>query len=298
MIITSQQLRAAYTGFNTRFLRGLGIAPNDHQLFVTETNSTTTEEEYPWLGELPGMKEWLGDRQINNLREYGFKIRNKNYEDTVSVPADLIADNRYGTYGMRFELFGRAVAAHPCELSHQALLAGFTTPGYDGKPLFAADHPVLDANGSMTAVSNLQAGGGRPWYLMSSRALIKPIILQRRQEPQFVALDDPKDPNYFHRKEFVYGVDDRKAAAPGLWQGVYASRQPLTPANYAAARAALGGLRGDYGRPLGLTGDILLVSSADEQAGRKIINNENGAGGESNEWKDTARLVVSSWLAI
>lgn len=296
-IIRPAQLTAAFTGFNAMFARGLGVAPNDHLSFVTETTSTTLEEEYPWLGEMPGMRKWVGDRVLNNLREYGFKIRNEDFEDTVQVPANVIADNKYSTYGPRFEILGRAVAAHPCELSYGALLAGFTTLGYDGKPLFATDHPVLDANGSMTAVSNFGGGSGRAWFLIASRALVKPIILQRRQAPELVVQGDPSDPGYFMRKQIVYGVDDRKAAAPGLWQVVYASRQALTPANYAAARAALGSLRGDYGRPLGLDGDLLLCSKADEQAGLKILRNETGAGGESNEWQGTATLQASAWLA-
>ena len=296
-IIRSAQITAAFTAFNGMFQRGLGVAPNDHLSFVTETISTTSEEEYPWLGEMPGMRKWVGDRVLNNLKEYGFKIRNEDFEDTIQVPANLIADDKYRTYGPRFEVLGRAVAAHPCELSYAALLAGFTTLGYDGKPLFATDHPVLDANGSMTAVSNFQGGGGRAWFLIASRALVKPIILQRRQAPQMTALDGLDDTNTFMRKQFIYGVDDRKAAAPGLWQVVYASRQPLTAANYAAARAALGSVKGDYGRPLGLEGDLLLCSKADEQAGLKILKNENGAGGESNEWQGTATLQASAWLA-
>lgn len=297
MLIRSAQITAAFTAFNGMFIRGLGVAPNDHQSFVTETTSTTTEEEYPWLGEMPGMREWLGDRQINNLKEYGFKIRNKDYEDTVSVPANLIADDRYNTYRARFEILGRAVASHPCELSYQALLAGFTTPGYDGKPLFATDHPVLDANGAMQPVSNFGGGAGRAWFLVASRALAKPIILQRRQAPQLTALDGLEDANVFMRKQFIYGVDDRKAAAPGLWQTIYASKQPLTPANYAAARAAIGGLKGDYGRPLGMVGDLLICSMADEQAALKILKNEQGAGGESNEWQGSATLQATPWLA-
>jgi phage major head subunit gpT-like protein len=296
-IIRPHQLSAAFTSFNGMFQRGLGVAPNDHLSFVTETTSTTSEEEYPWLGEMPGMRKWVGDRVLNNLREYGFKIRNEDFEDTVQVPANLIADDRYNTYGPRFEILGRAVAAHPCELSYAALLAGFSTLGYDGKPLFANDHPVLDANGSMTAVSNFQGGAGRAWFLIATRALVKPIILQRRQAPQLRVNDDPQSPNVFMRKQIIYGVDDRKAAAPGLWQVVYASRQPLTAANYAAARAAIGAVKGDYGRPLGLVGDLLLCSMADEQAGLKILRNENGPGGESNEWQGTATLQASAWLA-
>jgi phage major head subunit gpT-like protein len=297
VIINSPNLRALFTGFKANFLAGIGTAPQDHTSFVTATSSTTAEEEYGWLGEMPGMRAWIGDRVLNNLKEYGFKIRNQDFEDTVQVPRNAIEDDRFGVYATPMEALGRAAGAHPCELSYAALNAGFVTPGYDGKPLFAADHPVLDANGAVTNVSNLQAGGGPAWFLIASGALVKPIILQTRQDTRFTALDNPDDANVFFRKQFIYGADARRAAAPGLWQGVFASRQALTAANYAAARAAMLTLKGDHGRPLGLKPDLLLVSGANESAALKIVNNEYGAAGESNEWKGTARVQVSSWLA-
>ncbi len=297
MIINSPNLRTLFTGFKASFLAGLGTAPSDHGSFVTTTSSTTAAEEYGWLGEMPGMRQWIGDRVLNNLKEYGFTIRNQDFEDTVQVPRNAIEDDRYGVYATPMQALGRASGAHPCELSYAALVNGFTTIGYDGKPLFADDHPVLDANGSMTAVSNLQAGAGAPWFLIASGALVKPIILQTRQDSRFTALDNPDDANVFMRKQFVYGADARRAAAPGLWQGVIGSKAPLTAANYAAARAAIMTLKGDHGRPLGLVPDLLLVGGSNESAGRKIVNSENGAGGETNEWQGTARLQVSAWLA-
>ncbi len=297
MIINSANLRTLYTGFKANFLEGLGTAPSDHASFVTETSSSTAEEEYGWLGEMPGMRQWIGDRVLNNLKDYGFKIRNQDFEDTVQVPRNAIEDDRFGVYATPMRALGRAAAAHPCELSYAALNAGFTTLGYDGKPLFAADHPVLDANGSMVNVSNLQAGGGPAWFLIASGALVKPIILQTRQDSRFTALDNPDDANVFMRKQFIYGADARRAAAPGLWQGVFASRAALTATNYAAARSAIMTLKGDHGRPLGLVPDLLLVSGSNESAGRKIVMNEQGVGGETNEWQGTARLQVSAWLA-
>lgn len=297
MIINSGNLRTLFTGFKANFTAGLGMAPQDHESFITATSSTTAEEEYGWMGELPGMREWVGDRVLNNLKEFGYRVRNKDFEGTVQVPRNAIEDDRYGVYATPMTALGRAAGAHPCELSYAALVAGFTTPCYDGRPLFAADHPVLDANGSMVSVSNLQAGSSAPWFLIATGALVRPIILQTRQDTRFTALDNPDDANVFHRKQFVYGADARRAAAPGLWQGVFASRQPLTPANYAAARAAIMTLKGDHGRPLGLTPDLLLVGGTNESAARKIVANEYGPGGESNEWQGTARVQVSPWLA-
>lgn len=56
-------------------------------------------------------------------------------------------------------------------------------------------------------------------------------------------------------------------------------------------------MKGDNGLPLGLTPNLLVVPPSLESAARKILNSEYAAGGETNEWKGTADLLVSPWLA-
>ena len=47
------------------------------------------------------------------------------------------------------------------------------------------------------------------WYLLCTSEEVKPVILQDRQAPEFVSLDDPKGERAFMQKEFLYGVDAR-----------------------------------------------------------------------------------------
>jgi len=77
----------------------------------------------------------------------------------------------------------------------------------------------------------------------------------------------------------------------------WGSKQTLNAANYATARAAIAGMKGDHGVPMGLTPNLLVVPPSLESAGRKLLNSEYATGGETNEWKGTAELVVSPWLA-
>lgn len=55
------------------------------------------------------------------------------------------------------------------------------------------------------------------FYLMDTTRPIKPLIWQKRKDPEFVALTAPTDENVFWRKEFIYGVDARGNAGFGLW---------------------------------------------------------------------------------
>ncbi|MBN8190503.1 Mu-like prophage major head subunit gpT family protein, partial [Salipiger thiooxidans] len=93
------------------------------------------------------------------------------------------------------------------------------------------------------------------------------------------------------------GADARFNSGFGFWQMAWGSKQTLNAANYATARAALSGMKGDYGRPLGLMPNLLVVPPSLESAGRKLLNSELGTGGETNEWKGTAQLLIVPWLA-
>lgn len=50
------------------------------------------------------------------------------------------------------------------------------------------------------------------WYLIGEVNGIKPVMVQKRKEPKFTALDRETDENVFMRKEYLYGTDARGAA--------------------------------------------------------------------------------------
>jgi phage major head subunit gpT-like protein len=196
-----------------------------------------------------------------------------------------------------FTYMGQSTGSQPDTLLFGLLKNGFSTLCYDGQNFFDSDHPVIGADGTVTSVSNTGGGAGTPWFLLDTTRAIKPLINQTRKAPQFVAKDDPRDDRVFMNKEFLYGVDERRNVGFGFWQMAYGSKSTLDAAAYATARAAIGSYKGDHGRPLGLTPNLLVVPPSLESAGRKILNSENASGGETNEWKGTAELLVVPWLA-
>ncbi len=297
MKINSASLDALRVGFKTSFQGGLGQAQSQYQRVATVVPSSTREEKYGWLGKIPGMREWLGDRVVQNLMEHDYAIKNRDFELTISVDRNDIEDDTLGTYAPLFTEMGMSTGAHPDLLTFALLKAGFTTNCFDGQYFFDTDHPVLDANGVAQSVSNTGGGGGTEWFLLCTNRALKPIIFQERKKPEFVARDDPKDESVWRRKQFEYGVDARNNVGFGFWQMAYGSRQTLNAAAYATGRAALASMKGDYGRPLGLIPNLLVVPPALESAGRKILNSEYASGGETNEWKGTAELLVVPWLA-
>lgn len=283
--------------FSSLYQQGLTMAPSQSMMVATTVPSSTGENEYGWLGKLPSMREWLGDRVINAATASDYTIKNRDFEQTIGVDRNDIEDDNIGIYSPLFTEMGRSTMAHKEELVFGQLKAGFDRPCYDGQNFFDTDHPVLDAAGNEIAVSNMQAGAGDAWYLIDDMRALKPIIWQERKAPMFVAKDRPDDDNVFLRKQFLYGVDSRCNVGFGFWQFAFGSKATLNAANYAAARAAMLGMKGDFGRPLGVRPGLLVVPPSLEGAAMEILNAERDAAGATNVWKGTAKLEVVSWLA-
>lgn len=67
MIITPQALRGIYTAFNTVFNKAFEGQHPTYEKVATVVPSTSESETYAWLGDIPGMREWIGEREIQNL---------------------------------------------------------------------------------------------------------------------------------------------------------------------------------------------------------------------------------------
>lgn len=247
----------------------ISLAFND-QLYATtsmfgkwcqETSSDAAENVYPRLDMLQGLREWIGERVVNQLSEVTFTIRNKTFEGTVAVKREDIEDDKYGIIAPIASQMGQNAAQLPDILSTALLKAGHTTPCYDGQNFFDTAHPSFDGSGNATTLANYTAGANPTWYLMDTTKVLKPGIVQRRRPFRTVARFSLTDPAVFDRNEFVWGVDGRLNVGFGIWQLAYASSAPLTPANIIAARAAMASYRRPDGTPMGIMPNVLMTNS-------------------------------------
>lgn len=297
MIINRSNLDHLTRGFKASFQRGFaGVTPLWGKV-ATLVPSSTASEDYGWLGKIPGMREWIGDRQINNLKQHDYNIKNKSFENTVGVDRDHIDDDQFGIYAPMMETLGQTAAEHPDILVFGLLAAGFATRCYDGQYFFDADHPVIGADGETASVSNLQAGSDAPWFLLDTRRPLKPLIYQERKKPNFVALNQDTDENVFMRKEYLYGVDSRCNVGFGFWQMAFGSKAALSAENFEAAYAAMGAFKGDHGSPLGVRPNLLVVGPGLSGAARQIVEAQLINGGDSNTNYKRVDLLEVPWLA-
>lgn len=296
MIINTAALSALYKAFNTAFQKGFAGVPPMWNKVATLVPSGTGTEDYGWLGKIPGMREWIGDRQIQNLALHSYSIKNKPFESTIGVKRDNIEDDQLGIYSPMFEMMGQNASEHPDKLIFALLAAGFATACYDGQYFFDTDHPVIQADGSSASVSNYQAGAGNPWFLLDTRRPLKPLIFQERKKPNFVAMDKETDANVFTRAEYLYGIDSRCNVGFGFWQMAFGSKSDLDNANFEAAYDAMGAFKADGGEPLGVKPSLLVVGASNASAGRKIVEAQLINGGDTNTNFKRVELLECPWL--
>lgn len=296
MDITKEKLESLYHNFNTAFNDGFKDAPTYWQRVATLIPSVSSFEDYGWLGQVPGVREWIGDRVINALAAHKYSITNKNYELTISVDRQKIEDGHEGIYSPLFEMMGDSAAKHPDEMVFSLLPDGFSTACYDGQYFFDTDHPVVQADGTTASVSNMQTGAGNPWFLLDTSRPLKPLIFQQRKKPEFAALDDPSDPNVFMAGNYLYGVESRDNVGFGFWQMAFGSKAALTVPNFESARGAVTSFKKDYGMPLAIRPDLLVCGTSNESAARLIVDAMLSEGGGSNIWYKSVDLLVVPWL--
>lgn len=140
MLVNRQAIAAIYKSFSLIFAEAMKAAQPVYTKIATEVPSSTRENVYPWLGKVPRLREWIGDRQIHNLAAHSWTIVNKDWEATIEVDRNDIEDDTLGVYTPIIQQLGEAAELHPDELIFELLLNGFNTRCYDGQYFFDTDH--------------------------------------------------------------------------------------------------------------------------------------------------------------
>ena len=296
MIVNHSNLRDVFTGFSGAYQNGFESAESAYAKIAMTVPSSSASENYGWLGQMPKMKEWVGDRIVGNLMVHTYAVENKKFESTVEVDRTAIEDDKYGVYAPFFKEMGRSAAEHPDELIFSLLVKGFTTKCYDGQYFFDTDHPVKVGDNTVS-VANTDGGAGTPWFLLDTSRAVKPMLYQERIPYKLTALDADNDRDVFFRDKFTYGVRARSNAGFGLWQLAWGSKQTLDVTAYELARKSLMEMKGDEGRPLGVKPGVLVVPPSLEGEARALVGAQIDAGGGTNKWYGMADIVVSPWLA-
>lgn len=193
MIITSATLNALRTNFSSLFQSAFSGSPVFYDQLATVVQSSTGVNTYGFLDRVPKMRQWVGERQIQNLKEYSAQITNQPFELTISVDRDDIEDDNLGVYAPLMSEMGRQAAKWPDQLLVSALQNGTSSNGFDGVAFFAATHPLDPAanqsnNFTSTALSAanyasvrasmmaLKGADGQPLGVMPDLLVVPPQL--------------------------------------------------------------------------------------------------------------------------
>lgn len=119
-------------------------------LVASYFTSDQDSESYPWLGQVPQMREWVGGRHAKGFTDNGIQIANKHFEATIEVLVKDLRRDKSTQVMARIRELAQRTNAHWAKLHSALILNGGAGLAYDGQYFFDTDH----AEGESGAQSN------------------------------------------------------------------------------------------------------------------------------------------------
>ena len=145
-------------GLKTLFFQTFAETVANWDKVTTVIMSDKDTEQYAWLGALPGVREFLDERQAQDMAPYSYAIKNKTWESTIAVDRAALEDDLYGQIAIRIKQMAAVAKTHLDTITFGLLGNGFTSPCYDGQPFFGT-HPTSPLAGAGPAQTNTGTDG-------------------------------------------------------------------------------------------------------------------------------------------
>lgn len=142
-------------GFRVQFAEGYDAVTPVWDRIAALVPSDGGSEEYGWLGGLAGMREMHGERQPQGLKNYDFKIKNIEFEESVRVKRADIRDSKIATYNNMVRVLGENFRTFPDEKVFSLINLADSSVAYDGQNFADTDHVQGDGAGNTVSWSNL-----------------------------------------------------------------------------------------------------------------------------------------------
>ena len=311
MDINIGSMNALTARINLAFNKYIPTVDSHYGKIAMTIPSSAGENVYPRIAELPGMREWIGQRVMHRISaQERFTIVNRTYEQAFSIRREDLEDDQYGFLTPAVEQLAADAAKLPDRLVFGLLETGHKTLGIDGQYFFDEDHEGTDRTGRATAFSNILRPGttesaSPAWYLFNTQNPMKPMIFQTRRPFAITSRTQISDGVVFHRNEFEWGVDGRCAAGYGLHNFAFRSTAPLTAENLGKAISMMESQYRKDGQPYNSRPNILFAPTSLEGEARALLekdfipqlapDNRTYITG-SNPWSGTLDLCVCPYL--
>jgi phage major head subunit gpT-like protein len=148
-------LGSFFQQLDMRFQAGYQRRKNYWQFYANLCPSSTKQNVYSWLAELPGLKKWVGAKLVRNIQTRSYTLVNDKWEDSYDIDRDDISDDNANILGGHIELLGDAGSRWGDDIVTDQLIAATSTVCFDGQPFFSASHPVDMDDPTAGTYSNL-----------------------------------------------------------------------------------------------------------------------------------------------
>jgi phage major head subunit gpT-like protein len=146
--IFKAEMARAMAGFNN----ARSLSPNILSVAM-QNPSSAAAEDYPWLGAMPVVQEWLGEVTAEEIADYDYIIKNRDYVASVLISQNHIDDDQTGVLATLAQQLASRIMRHPEKLIVDAIINGDSNTAYDGVAFFS------NVSGART-IDNLLAGTG------------------------------------------------------------------------------------------------------------------------------------------
>ena len=157
MLVNRDSINLVFRSLRAEFRNAYTREEPKWPLYAMQTSSSTKVEEHPWLTDFPQMREWVDERRLKQLLAHNYTLVNRDFESTIRIDRNDFDDDRLGLLSTQARGAGDAARSWKDELVATAVNNSFNasytdTRGtkvdvrcHDGKPFFAADHPLDEA---------------------------------------------------------------------------------------------------------------------------------------------------------
>lgn len=144
------------------FFQGYNEKPAQYSKIFKKDTMRAKQQTYPHLGAM-GIWDEGHEGQVFNLKDFSQGAKATfiatRYDASYKVTWELVQDDLYGVMkgigkGGNAKALGKGLRNREEVNCAKVVLDGFSTPGYDGKPLFAADHPLIDSDKTCSNLIN------------------------------------------------------------------------------------------------------------------------------------------------
>ncbi|KIP18727.1 mu-like prophage major head subunit gpT family protein [Burkholderia sp. MSHR3999] len=142
MLINQEAIQAVFWNLRTSYNNAFDAAPSTWQKIGMKIPSGSRENIYAWLERFPRMRRWIGEKHVKAMEAHGYTVVNEDWEATIEVDRNDIADDNLGIYAPQAQSAGYSAKQLPDEIVYELVNNAFTNLCYDGQSFFSQAHIV------------------------------------------------------------------------------------------------------------------------------------------------------------